>query len=61
MWKCDTCIHKEKRTNLKEICVVLCKDIYIRINIENSKYQEEIKKPPCCGKCPYILKHMLCI
>jgi len=56
MWKCDTCIHKAKLEDRKEICIGLCKDVFTRLNKENHKYQERISKPFCCGDCSYKLK-----
>jgi hypothetical protein len=57
MWKCNTCIHKNKQGNREEICEGSCRDVFKRLNKENHAYQEIIDKPSCCGKCPYLHKH----
>lgn len=57
MWKCETCIHKDKLGIETEICERHCKDCFNRIGKYNFDYQEEVKKPICCGDCVYYGKY----
>jgi hypothetical protein len=56
LWKCDTCIHKNKLGIKMEICERHCKDCFNRIGKYNLDYQEIVEKPTCCGKCSYCIK-----
>lgn len=54
VFKCETCIHKENLDVKNEICVNSCKDVFARLNRENSLYQEQLRKPSNCSKCSYL-------